>query len=314
VAHARQRSADQRGPRRAARRGCRSAATGGDGVALQLADVLRPEVLDKARAFRFFRQLLNYTPWKAAHAPFKYDTHLDFYAADSSVACYRDHLLMDDTRIRVLTMKEPPAQSFAHVLEDLTQCPSPFIACLEWQRRPVSAVRREIHARRRHFFNRRVSLVNYVNPQARPEEMLVDDSASATVRELGESLTAMDVHGHVCGACSFTLVLHDTDPARLERSVATCAKVFAAHDGVVHDERYNLLNAWLAVLPGNTAHNLRRLTLFNTTAADLALLFTVETGIGTSGHLGGRNTWPPSRPVSTRRTSGTCTARTSGTR
>ena len=37
--------------------------------------------------------------------------------------------------------------------------------------------------------------------------------------------------------------------------------MFAAHDAQLTEERYNLLNAWLAVLPGNSAYNLRRLWL-----------------------------------------------------
>ena len=59
-------------------------------------------------------------------------------------------------------------------------------------------------ARRRHFFNKKVSLVNYLSSQTKPEEMLVDDSATATVNELGQSLTEMEVHGHFFGACSLT--------------------------------------------------------------------------------------------------------------
>ena len=38
--------------------------------------------------------------------------------------------------------------------------------------------------------------------------MLVDDSASATVRQLGDALTELEVNGHFFGECSLTLVLH----------------------------------------------------------------------------------------------------------
>ena len=89
-------------------------------------------------------------------------------------------------------------------------------------------MRRDLHARRRHFFNQKVSLVNYLSSQTKPEEMLVDDSATATVNELGQSLTAMEVQGHFFGQCSLTVVLYDRDPQRLDRSVAECAKAFAA--------------------------------------------------------------------------------------
>ena len=253
--------------------------------AVQIADVIRCEQLGKVEGFRFFRRLLNYADWKVASGPLKYDCNLDFFAADSSIECHRDHLLMDGIRIRVLTMKEPPARTFAHILETLALVPTSSITCLEWHRRPTSAARRDIHARRRHFFNKRVSMVNYLSKQSRDDQVLVDESAAAVVHELGESLTDMDVHGRVFGECSFSIVLHDVEKELLDRSMAAASKVFANHDGVLHDESYNLLNAWLAMLPGNDAHNLRRLTLTNANCADLAQLFTVEIGERSSRHL-----------------------------
>jgi energy-coupling factor transporter ATP-binding protein EcfA2 len=58
------------------------------------------------------------------------------------------------------------------------------------------------------------------------------------------------------------------------------------HHGDAHDEeRYNLLNAFFATVPGNTAFNLRRLYLLNTNFADLSLLFTVDTGSATNRQL-----------------------------
>ena len=41
-------------------------------------------------------------------------------------------------------------------------------------------------------------------------------------------------------------------------------KALAAHDGSLFEETYNLLNAWLSIVPGNGAHNLRRLALLET--------------------------------------------------
>ena len=144
-------------------------------------------------------------------------------------------------------MKEAPSTTFAHLLEDLYTVPGEFIACLEWRRISNDRMRRDIQTRRRHFFNKRVSLVNYVAPDTRPEEMLVDESASATVKQLGDALTELDVNGHFFGECSLALVLFDRDAQALERMTAEAIKVMAAHDGAVFEETYNLLNAWLSV-------------------------------------------------------------------
>lgn len=243
-----------------------------------LADVLKPEPLTKDDTFRLFRRLCNYADWKVDAAPLKYDTHLDFFVADSSIECHRGFLQIDQYRARVLTMKEPPSSTHAQMLEALHVIPHPLIACAEWQRQPTARVRREIRARRRHYFNQRISLVNYLSPDTRPDHMLIDESATTIVSELGQALADTEVHGRVFGSSSLSLVLFNEDTASLDRAVSACAKVFAAHDGLLHVETFNALNAWLAVLPGNTAHNLRRLTLMDTNHADLLPIAGVDSG------------------------------------
>ena len=178
-----------------------------------LADSVRPVRLPKPEAFRFFRRLLNYMPYVAAGASLKYDTHLDYFVA------HRDHLEVDGVGVKVLSLKEPPSATFPQILEELYTMPGEFIACLEWCRIPNDRMRRDLQVRRRHFFNKRVSIVNYVSPETRPEEMLVDESASTTVRQLGDAMTDMEVNGHFFGECSLTLVLYDPDRRALERTV-----------------------------------------------------------------------------------------------
>jgi type IV secretion system protein VirB4 len=100
-------------------------------------------------------------------------------------------------------------------------------------------------------------------------------------------MTEMEVNGHFFGECSLTLVLHDMESRSLERSVAEAVKAMAAHDGTFIEETYNLLNAWLSIVPGNSAHNLRRLALLETNYADLSFLFTLHAGDPRSPHLNG---------------------------
>ena len=42
-------------------------------------------------------------------------------------------------------------------------------------------------------------------------------SATATITELGEGLTEMDVRGRFFGACSLTVVVYDRDARTLDR-------------------------------------------------------------------------------------------------
>jgi type IV secretory pathway VirB4 component len=127
-----------------------------DAFAAQVTDAVRPTLLAKAEVFRFLRHLLNPAPQKADAATLKYDAYVDFFVADSTVECERDALYIDGYHLKVLTMKEPPGRTFAHVLSELLAIPSRFVACLEWVRVSHARVRRDIHARRRHFFNKKV--------------------------------------------------------------------------------------------------------------------------------------------------------------
>jgi len=245
---------------------------------LQLCD-FGIERLGSADAFRLLRQLVNYDPAVLAAAPTRApETYLDYFVADSPVECHRDHLMVGSRHVKVLSMKEPPGQTFAHVLGDLLDVAGEFIACFEWQRAGQDRMRREIQSRRRHFFNKRVSLINYVSPEARAEEMLVDESASATVKQLGDALTEIEVNGHVFGRCSLTLVLHAQERRAVDRQAAQAMKVMAGHDGAFFDESYNLLNAWVSIVPGNGVRNLRRLALLETHAADLSFVFGIDHG------------------------------------
>ena len=253
---------------------------------LQLRDVVGLNVVSKADAFSLFRRLLNFAPEKADAVRLKHDTFVDFYACDSTLECYRDHLRLDDHHVRVLTLKEPPARTMAHLLHELQKVPSNLILTSEWRREANNVVRRLIHSKRRHFHNARASFMNYLNASPTPESaMLIDDGAVATVADLGTCLRELEVNGHVFGEYALTVVLYDLDRARLDHSVAACFKAFATHDAVVVDERYNLLNAFLATVPGNAAYNLRRSYLIDANYADLSFVFAPEAGSIRNAHL-----------------------------
>jgi type IV secretion/conjugal transfer VirB4 family ATPase len=258
------------------------------GFVIQLPDGVSAEVLDKQRAFRFLRRLLNYAPSKADAVRLKYDRFVDFQAASSALECHRDQLRLDDFYVSVLTLKGPPAQTYANMVRDLQEIPCKSVLAIEWKRENNAKMRRMIQSKRRHFHNMKTSLANYL-PTSKdgsgPKDLLIDDSAVALVRELGTCLEELEVNGRYFGQFSLTVILYDQDRASLRRAVAECLKIFGAHDAHLIEESYNLLNAWLAVLPGNHAYNLRRLWLLDTNYADLSFLFTIRNGEPTNDHL-----------------------------
>lgn len=251
----------------------------------QLRDVVEIEILDSQRAFHVLRRLLNYAPFKVDGIRLKYGSFVDFQACGSAVECHREHLRLDDDYVQVLTLKEPPARTFAHMLRGLAEIPSHFVIATEWKRESSLKMRRQIQSKRRHYHNVKTSLATQLSTSGAPHDRLVDDGAVALVAELGGCLEEMEVHGRYFGQFSMTLALYDKDSAVLRGSVAQAFKVFAEHDAQLTEERYNRLNAWLALLPGNSAFNLRTLCLTNTNYADLSFLFTLRMGSVRNEHL-----------------------------
>ena len=253
---------------------------------VQVGDFLPARLVDKQEAFRVLTQILNFAPQKIEHARLKHDSFLDYYLSNSHLECHRGHLRVDDYYVKVLTLKEPSAQSFPLLLKRLLEVQANFYVVTEWKKEDAGKTRRVIQAKRRHFHNTRRSFFSQVNLNDAPShDTLLDDSKESQVRELGEGLKEIELYGNYFGQFSLTVVLYDLDLAAVDQASAEFYKVFSIHDAQLYEERYNLLNAFLAAVPGNRAFNLRYLYLLNTNYADYSFLFTLDSGHRWNAHL-----------------------------
>ncbi len=253
---------------------------------LQVQDFVCVRMVDKQDAFRVLTQILNFAPQKIEHARLKHDTFLDYYVCGSHLECHRGHLRVDDYYVKVFTLKEPSAQSFPLMLKRLLEVQANFYVVTEWKKEDAGKTRRVIQAKRRHFHNTKRSFFSQVNlHDAAPQDVLLDDAKESQVRELGEGIKEIELHGNYFGQFSLTAVVYDLDLAAVDRASAEFYKVFSVHDAQLYEERYNLLNAFLAAVPGNHAFNLRYLYLLNTNYADYSFLFTLDSGHPRNAHL-----------------------------
>jgi type IV secretion/conjugal transfer VirB4 family ATPase len=253
---------------------------------LQVSDFLPARILGKHEAFAVLKRTLNFDPEKLGAARLKHDTFLDYYLPESQVECHRRHLRVDDDYVKVLTLKEPSAQSFPLIFQRLLEVEANYHIVTEWKKEDSGKTRRVIQAKRRHFHNTKRSFASQVNLGDAPaQDILLDDSKEAQVRELGEGLQEIEIAGNYFGLFSLTVVIYDRDRAKVERACAEFYKVFSVHDAQLYAEKYNLLNAFLAAVPGNHAFNLRYLYLANTNYADFSFLFTLDSGEIRNRHL-----------------------------
>ncbi len=252
----------------------------------QVSDFLSVRILEKDEAFRVLKRTLNFDPLKLDCAKRTHDTFLDYYLPESPIECHRSHLRVDDFYVKVLTLKEPSAHTFPLLLKGLLDVRANYHVVTEWKKEEPGRTRRSIQARRRHFHNTKRSFLSQVHlNDAAPHDTLLDDSKESQVRELGKGIEEMELRGNYFGQFSLTVVIYDRALAAAEKAAAEFYKIFSVHDAQLYEERYNLLNAFLAAVPGNYAFNLRSLYLLNTNYADLSFLFTLHQGEIRNKHL-----------------------------
>src|ERR1700723_4584773 len=253
---------------------------------LQVSDFLPVRMLDKQEAFRVLKRTLNFRPDKLELARLKYDTFLDYCRPESPIECHRGFLRVDDYYVKVLTLKEPSAQSFPLIFKRLLEVEANYHVVREWKKEDSGKMRRVIQTKRRHFHNTKRSLASQVNVNdSSPQDVLLDDSKESQVQELGEGIKEIELHGNYFGRFSLTVVIYHQDIAQVDRACADFYKVFSVHDAQLYEEKYNLLNAFLAAVPGNHVFNLRSLYLLNTNYADFSFLFTLHCGEPRNQHL-----------------------------
>jgi type IV secretion/conjugal transfer VirB4 family ATPase len=254
----------------------------------QVGDFVSARILSKQEAFCVLKNILNFSPLKIENARLKHDTFLDYYLCESHLECHRGFLRVDDYYVKVLTLKEPSAQSFPLIFKRLLEVEANYFICSEWQKQDPAKNRSFIHSRRRHFHNTKRSLASYVTTSDQPhgdDDVLVDESKEAQIHDLGEALKEIEIKGNYFGNYSLSVVIYDEDLSRVEAACADFYKAFSIHDAQVYEEKYNLFNAYLATVPGNHAFNLRRLLILNTNYADYSMLFTLHSGHQRNAHL-----------------------------
>jgi type IV secretion/conjugal transfer VirB4 family ATPase len=256
------------------------------GFILQVNDFVRVDLLGKQEAFQLLKRTLNFAPHKLQLARLKHDTFLDYYLCESHLECHRGHLRLDDYYVKVLTLKEPSAQSFPLIFKNLLEVQANFHIVTEWKKEDSGKTRKTIQSKRRHFHNTKRSLMSHLNvSDAPPTDVLVDDSKEAQVRELGESIKQLEIEGNYFGHFSLSVVIYDLDLAKVDTACAEFYKVFSVHDAQLYEEKYNLLNAFFATVPGGSPFNLRSMYLLNTNYADYSFLFTLHCGEPENRHL-----------------------------
>jgi type IV secretion/conjugal transfer VirB4 family ATPase len=260
-----------------------------------IGDLLGIRLLDKYETFGFFRLLTNLDPEIAAAERLKHDGHIDYYMASSPLTCTHDGLSIGTAQLQVLSLKEPPHNTFPNVLRDLLGLQTNFILCSEFKRVLNEKAVTTIRAAQSHFhWSQWVadipSIISMVVNRGNWQNVIADKSALNDVEDLDKALARINNGGEYLGEFSFTIVLYGWNAkASLQRAAADVVKIFGNYQGGLIHETYNALNAYLSIIPGNQAFDLRRSWLLSANYADLSFLYAPDSGDKVNGHLRGEH-------------------------
>ena len=157
-------------------------------------ELLGTELLAKQEAFQFFRLLCNLDPEIARSEKLKRDSHVDYYLASSPLTCSEDGIQLGSADVEVLSLKEPPAQTFPNILRELLALETNVILCSEFKRILNDKAIMTIRTAQQHFhWSQWVadvpSIVSMILNRGKRENVIADKSAVNDVEDVGQSLS-----------------------------------------------------------------------------------------------------------------------------
>jgi type IV secretion system protein VirB4 len=261
-----------------------------------IGDLLGLRLLPKTDVFQFFRVLANLDKETAAAQTLRHDSHVDFYMTSSATAPHREGLRVGHQNVEVLSLRETPSETFPNVFRDLLKLECNFILVSEFRRLiNDDAITKIRSSQSHHYWNQWISdpmaLLNLILSFGKKDDLVADESETDDVDELTQTLKRVKNGGEYLGEFSFTVVLFaEHNRAKLQTTAADVVKIFGAHEGALIQESYNALNAYLSIVPGNGAFNVRYAWLLSGNYADMSLVYTPTAGDKRNRHLGSEST------------------------
>jgi type IV secretion system protein VirB4 len=249
-----------------------------------IGDLLGLSILPKGEAFAFLRLLANLDPQLADAARLKYDDRVDYFLPNVQLACTNAGLQLGDAELEVLSMREPPSGTYPNALCELLALEANLILCTEFKRvgneKAISAIRAaQSHFHWSQWVSDIPSIVSMVLNRGKRENVIADKTALNDVEDLDRTLSSVKNDGEYLGEFSFTVVLYGWNGrAKLKSAAADVLKIFGNHEASLFQESFNALNAYLSIIPGNHAFNLRRSWLLSGNYADLSFLYGPDSG------------------------------------
>lgn len=260
-------------------------------------DLLSMHLLSKQEAFGLFRLLANLDQPLAEAEPLKYDNYLDHRIGSSTVACSWDGISVDLKHVEVLTLREPPRNTFPAILLEFLKLDANFLLTTEYRREPNDKAIGAVNAAQNHFkvvstlksgaaiLAIAISKLFGSTEREAKADIVPDASCLENIEELKKNIVRLNNEGDYLGQFSLTMILHSVDDVKLQGSVADAQKIIGNQEGSLIRETYNALNAYRAAIPGGNSYNFRQMWMHGHNYVDMALAYAPFTGDAMNRHL-----------------------------
>jgi type IV secretion/conjugal transfer VirB4 family ATPase len=273
-----------------------------EGFVIQLSSVMSVRIGNKAEFFSFLRRILNYDPAVASLMRWNDKRpQINYYSTNSPFVRRHGHVEIGDYAAKVMVLRDPPLATEPDILAELRAVPCEAIIVSEWAPLDMTDVRNLIRSKTSHFHTAKIaSSLGYAalnvilkvlgasdtHDKERIEDMQRDEGAAAMETQLGKMVADIEENGLHIGAYALSTIIFDKSVERLDRAVSHALKATGEREANMSVETHNVLDAWLASIPGNHDRQRRSMLLTNRNYADLAMLFAPDTGNIRNEHLG----------------------------
>ena len=236
------------------------------------------QLLDKAKAFKFFSYLFNLEEW-AERDRVCGNTGIDRQIVKSPVSWHTDHLRVGKRFVQTFSLKTPPEASRPCLFADLLKLDCDAVLCSTWRPKSTTAARKEIDQQEKFtsFFKIGVmSRVISTRDSASLESTAGARAANLVVDDLSDAIRSLDKKAQ--GLYSLTLLLAGKSAEQLRDVSPAVHRAFVDARAQVMEETLGNLSAFYAMFPGNHQFQVFSMWLAEDHHARLSSIFAPHIG------------------------------------
>ena len=250
----------------------------------QLGDVCSIVRVDKQGIFSFYRHVLNLDPAVAGAVKLKRNDAVDYQMVNAQLTWKADHLKVGNRFVQMWSMKELPSSSTPNLWGELLRLDVDMVLCSEWQKKTTADTRKE-HGNVRKFLSG-IKGLNFSKATAAmaadhgtaSKILAPDKSNESLIGKLDDILVAVEANGGYFGQFSFIGMLHAATKEEAAAAMPRIHRIFGEQEASVIEESQGALSAYYSLFPGNSKFNVRRQWLEGSAYADLAFVYSPNTG------------------------------------